>query len=58
MRDSPICSEPSFTIIEGDKPPFVVEESYQPHPSILVRDMIIPYTLSLSSLHIAFDMQG
>ena len=57
-QDPPVCSTLCFTILYAEQPPIVVEERDRPQASILIADVVIPYSLSFKPLSVALDMRG
>ena len=57
-RDSPISPTLRFSILHTQQPPIIVEERDGPQPSILIMDVVVPYSLSLKPLSVPLDVRG
>ena len=56
--DPPVHSTLCFTILYAEQPPIIVEERDRPQASILVADVVVPYSLSFKPLSVTLDMHG
>ena len=57
-RDSPISPTLRFSILNAQQPPIIVKERDGPQPSILIADVIVPYSPLLKPLSVPLDVRG
>ena len=56
--NSPISPALCFPILDAQQPPIIVEKRDGPQPSILIADVIVPYSSLLKPLSVPLDVRG